>query len=314
MKASLGFAAAFAFGLLGVLTGFGFAHLTRGPSTASASVDADALARLEARLAAAESRVASVDKLEAEIARLRRERSESRADAPQSAETAPVAAADAPGAADETSAPSAAVATKLERWLETQGMRQDFEGLVASVYEQSRDKRRQREREEQDARNKEMQELSQGPYGRHNYKVNSLAKKLELDTKQKDYLFNLLTKYDERQREGMSDLRLDAGNAPPSPEDLQRHIKQFTTVHQQLNQQFENEMLLGLNDAQQEAFKSLPEEERGVNGKADFAFDGGGGGIEIFAGPDGAVGGVARMRMVEAVKVPEKLSLPPAPK
>jgi len=218
--------------------------------------------RLEERLSHLEERLSDLARLAADVDLLKIQKSEARPTEP--------AMAAGPGASEEQPSVSSVAGeearpSKLERWLETQGMRGDFEGLVSKVYEQARSTRRQREQEEADQRAKEMKALSEGPYGKFNYRVNSLAQKLSLDARQKDYLFNLLSKYDEKRQEALSQLGPLEGDT--TPERVKEHMDHAMRVQREFNEQFENELLLGLNAKQQEAFKDLSEQEKGTDGE-----------------------------------------------
>ena len=262
MKTCFVLPAVFSFAILGVAAGFGVSRFSREPRSTPPSATASDMIRLEERLSHLEERLSDLARLAADVDLLKIQKSEARPTEP--------AMAAGPGASEEQPSASSVAGeearpSKLERWLETQGMRGDFEGLVSKVYEQARSTRRQREQEEADQRAKEMKALSEGPYGKFNYRVNSLAQKLSLDARQKDYLFNLLSKYDEKRQEALSQLGPVEGDT--SPERVKEHMDHAMRVQREFNEQFENELLLGLNAKQQEAFKDLSEQEKGTDGE-----------------------------------------------
>jgi hypothetical protein len=78
---------------------------------------------------------------------------------------------------------------------------QDFRDYVRKVYLDERDARREREAAEAEARRKEMEELSKGPYGNYNRRVNTLGKQLGMDDRQKQRYHDLLASYHSRHLE-----------------------------------------------------------------------------------------------------------------
>jgi hypothetical protein len=297
MKTSIIVSALLSFGILGLAAGFLAGKFTEDARATSGTVTASDLARLEERLAGLESKLETLSSLGSELEALKREgrRGQDLAE-PQAVTATPVetAAAVPPRAEGEPS--------RLEAWLEDQGMKGDFEDLVSRVYLQARNSRMAREREEAEERAREMEALSQGPYGKHNYQVNSLSKKLGLDARQEQYLYNLLLKYEERRNQELSQI------APPegenSPDRFKEHVQQTVRVHQELNQQFEQEFLAGLDPKQQEAYQDLPEHERAMGGdNVKMAY---------FEGGAGVLGMKTGVRF--AVPVPAvKPMAPPAP-
>ncbi|MBI4602770.1 MAG: hypothetical protein HY721_12505 [Planctomycetes bacterium] len=264
---------------IGALFTLGIGRLTHGPSPAAGDADAELLSRLEERLRAVEGRLAELASLQAEgSVTMPGEDAPPPVPAEPEAKPQPEASeGEGEVALAARGDPEAPRPTKLERWLASNGMRQDMDDLVASVYMKTRDSRRQKEQEEAEARAREARELSEGPYGKHNYRINSLAKTLDLDERQKEYLHGLYTRYDERRKEVQKELALpDPKNATPA--DIEQQVRHLAQAHKQLGQELENDVLLGLTGEQQEAYKALPEHERGGGGGMNrfvFAADGG---------------------------------------
>jgi hypothetical protein len=258
MKTSVVLSALLSFGILGLAAGFIAGKFTQDARAATGGASSSDLAAIEERLAALEKGLDALGQLRSEVDALKRQtQSPSDPVAPPVASEAPVEEA----AAALVRAEGDVAPTKLEKWLEGQGMRGEFEDLVSKVYTQARTARMTREREEQEERAREMEALSQGPYGKFNYRVNSLSKKLVLDTRQEEYVYNLLLKYDERRRQEMEQLgQLKGGDV--SQEQVKEHMDQTMRVIQDLNQQYESDLLAGLNPKQREAYESLPEHER----------------------------------------------------
>jgi hypothetical protein len=238
-----------------------------GAPAAAMPPDGAALKRIEERLHRLEKTLGKLADLEQEVARLSTREG--------LAVTAPLAEAASPGNPADESAPAGArpadtevgkAENKVDRWLEANGMRDDMESYIARVYEQARKVRMNRERDEAQAREREMQELSQGPYGKHNYRVNLLTKRLDLDGRQTDYLYNLLSSYEERAAGLKRELVVPEGTKP-TPEQMEQHFQHLAQAGKSLRDGLESDFLSGLNAEQQEAYGELPEDER-VGGPA----------------------------------------------
>jgi hypothetical protein len=300
MRTSIIVSALLSFGLLGVAAGFLASRFTEDARATSGTVTASDLARVEERLAALERGLEAIGSLKDEVEALKSKGQEAPRPGPAEpqAPEAPletIAAALPSGSEGEPS--------KLEAWLEGQGMRAEFEDLVSRVYHQARTARMAREREEAEERAREMEALSQGPYGKFNYRVNSLSKKLGLDARQEQYLYNLLLKYDERRSQELSQLpKLEGEDL--TPDRFKEHAQQTLRIHQELNREFEADLLAGLDPKQKEAYQDLPEHERATGGDAlkVYAFEGGAG-----------VAGKAAVRFTLPVAVEKPLPPPTAP-
>ena len=260
MKTSVVLSAVLSFGILALAGGFIAGKLTQDARASAGSARGSDLAGIEERLAALEKGIEALGDLRSDIDALRR-RAEPR---PESA-----ALPAAPDAAEEEEKATIALSaheveenppTKLERWLDGQGMRGEFDDLVSKVYEKARTVRLARERAESEERAREMEALSQGPYGKYNYRVNSLSKKLGLDTRQEQYVHNLLLGLDERRRQAMEQLPKLEGEV--TPEQLKEHRTQIVSMNQELSQQFQSDLLAGLDAKQRELYEDMPEHER----------------------------------------------------
>jgi hypothetical protein len=303
MKTSVVLSAILSFGILGLAGGFMAGKLGQDGGAAAGGSD---LARIEERLAALEEGIKALGRLRSDIDVLKA----------RTAEPQPVPAAQPdPSTATEEEKGTVAVAigeqdgeppTKLERWLDGQGMRGEFDDLVSQVYQKARTERLAREREEQAERAREMEALSQGPYGKYNYRVNSLSKKLGLDRRQEEYVHNLLLGLEERQRLAMEQIPRLEGEV--TAEQLKEHRDHVVRAHQELSQQFESDLLAGLNAKQRETYESLPEHER-ISGDADTMK------VISFGAAGGMVGTTGVRFSVPALKPMEvKLqATPPAP-
>ena len=273
MKTSVVLSAVLSFGILGLAGGFIAGKFTEDARAVAGSDGGSDLARLEERLAALEKGIEALGDLRSDIAALQRQ-PESLSELVEQPEPSETPAEEKPtvalSLADEENPP-----TKLERWLDGQGMRGEFDELVSRTYEKARTVRLARERAEQEERAREMEALSQGPYGKHNYRVNSLSKKLGLDVRQEQYVHNLLLGLEERRRQAMEQFPKLEGEF--TPDQFKEHRDHVLQVQQELSQQFERDLLAGLDAKQQEIYESMPEHERmaGDNVKI-IAYEGGG--------------------------------------
>ena len=258
MKTSVVLSALLSFGILGLAAGFFVARSTGDARAAAGDAGASDLSLVEERLAALEKGIEALGDLRSDIDALKR-RPESRSEPAAQPETSETPAEEKPTVAvslGDEEVPS----TKLELWLDGQGMRGEFDDLVSKTYEKARTSRLARERAEQEERAKEMEALSQGPYGKYNYRVNSLSKKLGLDTRQEQYVHNLFLNLEERRRQAMEQFPKLEGEF--TPDQLKEHRDHVVQVNQELSQQFENDLLASLNAKQRELYESMPEHER----------------------------------------------------
>lgn len=273
-----------------------------------------ALEALTSRLEALEKKLEEVPRLRDEIASLRRQGSSAPVASSANVPSETGATGKVPGKTGSASSAEAvegdAPPGKLELWLQSQGMDEDFDTLVARSYERARNDRRKRESEEAQRQAEERKLLSQGPYGDHNYRINSLARKLDLTERQKGSLHQLLTGQEQRLKAALAQLGTPEPNAA-SPEEMGRHLKQITTTSQQIAGETEALFRNSLGVAQREAFDALDEGERGFT-QDHFVKEG----MVIEAAP--AVLGAARaaFKFVEAgqavqIEIPQA---PPEPK
>jgi hypothetical protein len=221
------------------------------------STDADLalrVAQLGEQLASLDARLAASESLEARIARLERRgsgrselgaaRAGTRAD-PGAGASVPVASEESGEAlSDESIASALGLREKNEA---------ELRQYIASVIQDERRDRSERARAESRQRRAELEELSKGPYGRHNFKVNSLAKKLGFSDAQKEHYHRLLVDYSSR----LDELRRDV--AWKDPESIQR----YHTAREEIADEFDGQLALGLDRDQQEAYSALPEHEKG---------------------------------------------------
>lgn len=73
--------------------------------------------------------------------------------------------------------------------------------FVAEVIDEEQKARLEEQKRQAEERRRQYEELRQGPYGKYNYKVNSMAEKLGMDDSQKQRYYELLTYYREQFQE-----------------------------------------------------------------------------------------------------------------
>jgi len=284
MKTPYVIACIFSVGIVGLVAGLGAARCAVSGSQSGRN-DAAVLERLEERLGALETRIQELAKLESDVAKL---------GSKPSGLTAELVEEPAEGSVDgdvliaTNESEEVKPQTKLDRWLQTNGMRDDLEQFVAQVYQTARDSRRTKEREEAEARAKEEQAFREGPYGKFNYRVNSLAKRINLDTRQKDYLYNLLKRYDDRRDAQMRDLEpLQKDSA--TPDQIAAHFQHIEAIQKSMAEEFDGELSRVLTADQQELYAELSSGEKGVDRGPRI--------VEFFGAEEGLKLGVEKLRI-----------------
>jgi hypothetical protein len=143
--------------------------------------------------------------------------------------------------------------------------------FVSKVIAEERQTRRDEQARKLKERSQEFEELGKGPYGKHNFKVNSIGKKLGLSDYQKQHYHDLLVDYQERfagLRKGV-DWRDEAAR--------ERHSQGRQTLQDEFDVAF-NQVL---NAEQAQAYKDLPEFDRSAEGAAQVF-------VRATVGADGA--------------------------
>ncbi len=145
---------------------------------------------------------------------------------------------------------------------ETEGEVRDY---VMGLIQHERSERERRRHENVQRRRQEERELREGPYGKYNYRINKMAKKLNLTDWQKDNYNNLLKRYgDERARirkERHDPERLKGLKG----EQIVTHFKTVEKDLDNLNTQFDQEFGGILDAGQREAYNELPKHEKGAS-------------------------------------------------
>ena len=129
---------------------------------------------------------------------------------------------------------------------------QELRGLVSEVVKEEREQRHAQDRETALAARKDFEELSQGPYGQWNHRINSLARKLNLTEAQKQRYHELLLEYTRRWKE------LREGQDRSDPEAR----KAYREKRGQLQDEFNGSVVVSFNPQQAEAYNELPPMEK----------------------------------------------------
>ncbi len=181
--------------------------------------------------------------------------------------------------------PSAESATstgeRLAALLDLKGGEEDVRQYVTGIIEDDRRFQKKLQRQKQTAR----RALFKGPYGMHNFQVNSLAGKLDLGDGQKEKYHELLKHYRKeadllhKGPEGKSFWEIE------NPEEIAAHVKNMEQQRKNLGEQLDNEFVQFLDQDQARAYLDLSENERGLS-------DAMGGGTGVFhhveVGDDGS--------------------------
>ena len=159
--------------------------------------------------------------------------------------------------------PVGSTGERLAALLELQGGEEDVRRYVAGIIDDDRmaQKKIQRQRQE------ERRAMFKGPYGRYNFRVNSLAGKLDLGDGQKDKYHELLQHYGKE-----AELLRTAGpDGKPfwqlgDPEQIQVHVQNMAQQRKNLSADLDREFVQFLEQDQARAYLDLPENERGLGG------------------------------------------------
>ena len=177
--------------------------------------------------------------------------------------------------------PVASTGERLAALLELKGGEQDVRQYVTGIIEDDRKFQKNLQRRRQT----ERREMFKGPYGAYNFRVNSLAGKLDLGDGQKDKYHEILKHYRKE-----ADLLHKGPEGKPfweigNPEQIAAHVKNMEQQRKNLGEQLDNEFVQFLDQDQARAYLDLSENERGLS-------DAMGGGTGVFhhveVGDDGS--------------------------
>ena len=159
-------------------------------------------------------------------------------------------------------APAASTGERLAALLELKGGEEDIRQYVTGIIEDDRNSQKTLQRQRQ----AERRAMFRGPYGRHNFQVNSLAGKLDLGDGQKEKYHELLQHYGKEAEllrkgpEGRPFWELE------NPEQIAAHVKNMEQQRKNLGERLDNEFVQFLEQDQVRTYLDLPEDERGLGG------------------------------------------------
>ena len=161
-----------------------------------------------------------------------------------------------------SAAPATSTGERLAALLELKGGEEDVRQYVTGIIEDDRKSQKTLQRQRQ----AERRALFKGPYGRHNFQVNSLAGKLDLGDGQKDKYHELLKHYGKE-----VELLHKGPEGKPfweigDPEQIAAHVKNMEQQRKNLGEQMDNEFVQFLDQDQARDYLELPENERGLGG------------------------------------------------
>jgi len=156
--------------------------------------------------------------------------------------------------------------------------------VVFHLIEEERELQRQKAQEAADRQRKEWQEMNEGPWGNYNFKVNSLAKQLDLDDEQKRYYHDVLVRHADLITQAKSGVDWQDAEARST----------FQTRQQELVRSFHEAVVAGLSVEQAKSYEEIPEWQRQPDQRAkQTSFGAGPPGVVTWGGA-GAGGGAPR--------------------
>ncbi|MBN1444224.1 MAG: hypothetical protein JXA90_16045 [Planctomycetes bacterium] len=221
--------------------------------------------RLEDVVAALEQRVADLDhRIDAVAEAASRSRGEIASIRPAAASAAtPGADADgASGTSDEAGAGEPEVAIPDFLASSSPEEIEQFRGFVADVIRQDREDQQKSWQENWRKQQQEFEELRKGPYGKFNFRVNSLAKKLELSDQQAQYYYENLAHFDERIQEIRKGVDWQNADSRQEYEDSRRALQE----------EFDARITPALSPEQAQAYRDAPEWERRLDSSGGFVW------------------------------------------
>ena len=225
--------------------------------------DGSALRELGPRLQEVQ---AGLDSLAAAVAEISRQPPRSAA-LTASAASAPSGGRDASEADDEREAAAEPDATvegsageRLAALLDLEGGEEEMRDYVVGIIDGDRTARRRIESRKRVKR----RELFKGPYGENNFRVNSLAAKIDLSDWQKEKYHELLDRYGKQAGSLMSTEDGKPFWSLADPRQIEAHVKNMEEQRRALGEQLDAEFVQSLDPDQAEAYLDLPERERGT--------------------------------------------------
>jgi len=161
----------------------------------------------------------------------------------------------APDGADSSAAEREADSKDEEKLLASALAGKEAGGLRSFVHQVIQEERQEREWEEQHRareRQRELEELSRGPYGKFNLRVNTMGKRLNLNDFQKQRYFQFLSDYSARFEEASRTVNRQ------DPEAYQAYRER----KKQMQEEFDGLVIQSLTPLQAQEYQELPSFEK----------------------------------------------------
>ncbi|MEM7234638.1 MAG: hypothetical protein AAF517_20835 [Planctomycetota bacterium] len=225
-----------------------------GGEASSSSRDAEAVIALDQRVTKIEESLESISKLEASIEGLRSQV----AQAPKGS-LAKMARAGIRAVKNKSSGEGSELAAQLAEQLGSDDS-EKLREFVASVIDEQRESRTRAREEKALERVRDLRNMNKGPYGEHNYKINTLAKQLDLDDRQKEHVYNTLVDFKAR----LTEARKNRDRSNPES------VANYKLIKAELQTGFENAIAQGLSQEQADQFQSMHSWEKGIDSNVVF--------------------------------------------
>lgn len=138
--------------------------------------------------------------------------------------------------------------------------------LIAEIISQEHEVREAEKQRLIEERAAARQDLAHGPYGRHNYKVNSMIYALNLSPDQAERYYELVDKYHKIEDALRNKVYAEIDGTAMHPEQMREKIGGFLLQKQDLNRAIERELSAIFDSDQLEVYQNLPSHERSILG------------------------------------------------
>ena len=132
------------------------------------------------------------------------------------------------------------------------GEAQVVKGLIQEVLQEERQERLREQKARMAERQREIEELSQGPYGQFNYRVNNIARKIGLSEAQQQRYYALLSDYSAR----IEEIRQGLDREDPVA------YKSYRERKQQITDEFDKLVIQSLTPPQAQDYQGLSSSDR----------------------------------------------------
>ena len=149
--------------------------------------------------------------------------------------------------------------------------KESLRALVSKLMEEERTARRLANRDSQWKRLREWQEYREGPYGKHNVRVNRMNNTLELDYSQTSYYHTLIADYEQRANALYEDIGGQLTGDGSDLSKLQDVLQEIEAEKRKLDEALDQAFIQTLSSEQASRYMQLPREERGVGPNAGLS-------------------------------------------